>query len=145
MRRKIRPFFTIVTLFALVLPLLSFWMIRQNSNKPSDSFLIHNVAISTDVDRHRRLTGTVSRFPYGARQVCLRFDYSRVTAGSYITLEWKWSGKLVQSHSYRLDESSGSRAYALLLESGQPLQRGAYSVGIRYRTERIPEFHFEIY
>ena len=145
MLQRIKPFLMIVTLFAIVLPLLSFWVIQQNSVKPSETFLIHNVMINTEFDSHRRLTGTVSRFPYGARQVCLHFDYSRVTVGSSVVLEWRWGEKLVQTDTYRLTEPSGSKIYCLLLENGQPLYRGSYSVGMIYRSERIPEFHFEIY
>ncbi len=145
MSKKIKPFLFIVIIFAIALPLLSFWVIRYNSARPSDTFLIHNVALTTELDKHRRITGTISRFSYGARQVCLRFDYSRVTAGSTLQVEWRCGEKLVKVNSYELSESSGSKIYCLLLENGQPIPRGIYSIGLIYRSERIPDFRFEIY
>ena len=75
-RRK--PFLFLLIVFTFVLTLLSFWVVRQNSVRPDESFMISNVTINVDLHDRRFLTGTVSRFPYGSRQVCLYFDYSRV-------------------------------------------------------------------
>ena len=144
-RKKKKPFVLLVTLFATVLLLLSFWIIRQNSNKPSESLLIHDVVISTEVDDTRRLTGVVSRFPYGSRQICMRFNYSKATEGADIRILWFAGDKLVQSGSYDLSAPSGTKIYCLTLESGHPLPRGSYSVGILHKAERISDFRFEIY
>ena len=136
---------SLVIFFAIVLLLLSFWVIRQNSNKPSESLLIHDVVISTEVDDTTRLTGVVSRFPYGSRQICLRFNYSKAMEGAEIGILWFGGDKLVHSDSYTLAASSGSRIYCLTQENGQPLPKGSYSVGILNKKERISDFRFEIY
>ena len=92
-RRK--PFLFLLVAFTFVLTLLSFWVVRQNSVRPSDSFMISNVTINVDLQERRFLTGTVSRFPYGSRQVCLYFDYARVEEGSEIQVVWRWGEKVV--------------------------------------------------
>ena len=145
MSGKRKPFLLIVILFAAILAFLSFWVIRRNSNKPGELLMIHNVVISTELDDRLRLTGVVSRFPYGARQVCLRFDYSRATEGSDIRILWFMGEKLVQSDTYALSVSSGSKIYCLVRENGQPLPRGPYSISIQYNAERLSDFRFEIY
>ncbi|MCL2010006.1 MAG: hypothetical protein FWG71_05600 [Synergistaceae bacterium] len=145
MADKKKPFVLLVVLFATVLLLLSFWVIRQNSSKPGESLLIHDVVISTEVDDTRRLTGVVSRFPYGSRQICMRFNYSKAPEGAEIRILWFMGDKLVQSDSYVLPASYGSRIYCLTLENGQPLPKGSYSVGILSNAERISDFRFEIY
>ncbi len=142
---KRKPFSFLLIFFAFVLTLLSFWVVRQNSVRPSESFMISNVTINVDLQDRRFLTGTVSRFPYGSRQVCLYFDYARVEEGSEIQVVWRWGDKTVQSETYPLPAPSGSRMYCLLLESGVPLPKGNYTVGLVYRSERMPEFRFEIY
>lgn len=145
MSGKRKPFLLVVILFAAILAFLSFWVIRRNSNKPGELLMIHNVVISTELDDRLRLTGVVSRFPYGARQVCLRFDYSRATEGSDIRILWFMGEKLVQSDTYVLSASSGSKIYCLVRENGQPLPRGPYFISIQHNTERLSDFRFEIY
>ena len=142
-RRK--PFLFLLVAFTFVLTLLSFWVVRQNSVRPSDSFMISNVTINVDLQERRFLTGTVSRFPYGSRQVCLYFDYVRVEEGSEVQVVWRWGGKVVQAETYPIPSPSGSRMYCLLQESGVPLPRGNYTVGIVYRSKAMPVFRFEIY
>ena len=107
--------------------------------------MIQNVVISTELDNKLRLTGAVSRFPHGSRQVCLRFDYARATEGSEIRVLWSSGEKLVQSDTYTLSTSSSSKIYCLVRENGQPLPKGHYSVGILYNAEHISDFRFEIY
>ncbi|MDR1378211.1 MAG: hypothetical protein LBJ36_04090 [Synergistaceae bacterium] len=131
--------------FATVLLLLSFWVIRRNSTKPTDSLMIHNVIITTELENRLRLTGTLSRFPYGSRQVFLHFDYSRAAKGSEFRILWFIGDQLVQADTYALDVSSGSKIYCLLRENGQILPRGFYSISILNNSERLSDFRFEIY
>ena len=145
MIKKKKPFVLLVIFFATVLLLLSFWVIRQNSNKPSESLLIHDVVISTEVDDTKRLTGAVSRFPYGSRQICMRFNYSKAAEGAEIRILWFAGDKLVHSDAYTLSASYGTRIYCLIRENGQPLPKGSYSVGILNNSKRISDFRFEIY
>jgi hypothetical protein len=145
MSMKKKPFVSLAILLATVLLLLSFWVIRQNSKKPGESLLIHDVVISTEVDDTKRITGAVSRFPFGSRQICMRFDYSKATEGAEIRILWFMGDKLVHSDSYTLSAPSGSKIYSLALEDGQPLPRGSYSVGTLNKGERISDFRFEIY
>ncbi|MDR1622536.1 MAG: hypothetical protein LBS00_09195 [Synergistaceae bacterium] len=145
MSKRRKSFLLIVILFATVLLLLSFWVIRQNSNKPSEVLMIHNVVVSTELDDKLRLTGTVSRFPHGSRQVFLRFDYSKAIDDSKVKILWFLGEKLVQADTYKLFASSGSKVYCLVRENGQPLPRGPYSLGILSNSERLFDFRFEIY
>ena len=140
-----RPFLFLLVVFAFLLTLLSFWVVRQSVVRPSESFMVSNVTVNADAHDRRFLTGSVSRFPYGSRQVCLYFDYARVEEDSEIRVVWQWGDKIVQSETYPIPAPSGSRMYCLLQESGGPLPRGNYTVGIVYRSEAIPKFHFEIY
>lgn len=143
--RKRKPFFLLVILFAAVLLFLSFWIIRQNGIRFGESLKIYNVTFSTEVDDRLRLTGVVSRFPYGAMQVCLRFDYSKAAPDADIRLLWSFGNKLVQADSYVLSESFGSKIYGLVLENGKPLPRGLYSLSIIYDNKNLSDFRFEIY
>ena len=145
MHKRKKSFVSLVVFFAVVLLLLSFWVISRNSSKPSESLLIHDVVLSTEVDDTKRLTGAVSRFPYGSRQICIRFNYSKAQEGADIRVMWFMGDKLVQADSYALSTSSGTKIYCLTLENGQPLPRGSYSVGILNKSERISDFRFEIY
>jgi len=145
MLKRKKPFVFLAIFFAIALLLLSFWIIHQNSNKPSESLLIHDVVISTEVDDAKRLTGVVSRFPYGSRQVCMRFKYSKAAEDAEIRILWFMGDKLVQSDSYTLSSASGSKIYCLIQESGHPLPKGSYSVVILREAERISDFKFEIY
>ncbi|MDR2176373.1 MAG: hypothetical protein LBO82_10630 [Synergistaceae bacterium] len=144
-RTKRTPFLLLVVLFATVLLFLSFWIIRQNSSKPGGSLEIYHVTISTETDDRRRLTGVVSRFPYGARQVCLYFDYGKITRDSKVEILWSIGDKIVQSGSYVLSPPSGSRIYGLVLEDGRPLPKGPYSVRLIFGKDFFSDFRFEIY
>jgi hypothetical protein len=145
MSEKRKPFLWIVTLFAAILLLLSFWVIGQKSLKPSESLMIYNVVISPEVNDRLRLTGAVSRFPHGSRQMCLRFDYNKAMEEGVARILWFREDKLVQSDKYELPEMSGSKVYCLLKEDGQPLPKGAYSIVILNGEERLSDFRFEIY
>jgi hypothetical protein len=145
MSKKRKSFLLIVIFFATVLLLLSFWVIRQNSSKSSESLMIHNVVVSTELDDKLRLTGTVSRFPYGFRQIFLRFDYNKTTDGNEVRILWFMGEKLVQADTYQLLASSGSKVYCLVQENGQSLPRGSYSLYILNNSERLFDFRFEIY
>jgi hypothetical protein len=140
-----KPFLLLVIFFATVLLFLSFWIIRQNSSKPGEPLEIYHVTISTEIDDRRRLTGVVSRFPYGARQICLYFDYGKITKDSEIEILWFMGDKVVQSDGYVLPAPSGFRIYGLVLEDGQPLPKGLYSVRIVFREASLSDFKFEIY
>jgi hypothetical protein len=147
-RTKRTLFLLLVVFFATILLFLSFWIIRQNSNKRGESLEIVNVTISTELDDRLRLTGAVSRFPYGARQVCLYFDYGKngkIAKNSEIEILWSLGDRVVQSGAYTLSAPSGSKIYGLVLEDGYPLPKGSYSVCIVYGTERLSDFKFEIY
>jgi hypothetical protein len=97
------------------------------------------------VDDKLRLTGAVSRFPYGSRQVYLRFDYSKAVDDGGIKILWFMEDKLVQSDIFALPGSSGSKIYCLLRENGQLLPRDFYLIAMLNGTERLSDFRFEIY
>ena len=138
-------FLLLLTASALALLFLSFWAVRQNSLKPGQGFMISNVSVSVDFEDHHFLAGTASSFAYGARQVCVRFDYSRLEANSPVEVFWDWDGKRVQAETYDLPAPSGTRMYCLLKEDGSPLPRGIYTVTIQCLDEVMPQFHFEIH
>ena len=107
--------------------------------------LISNVSVSIDFEDHQFLAGTVFRFPYGAEQVCLRFDYSRLESDVPVEILWDWEEKRVQIGDYTLSAPSGTRTYALRRKDGSPLPQGSYAVTIQCGPEIRPRFHFEIY
>jgi hypothetical protein len=102
------------------------------------------VTISTELDDRLRLTGAISRFPYGSRQVFLRFDYA-LAHDTEARVHWYTGDKLVLAEGYALSAPSGSKIYCLVLENGQPLPKGLYSIELLHATERLPSFKFEIY
>ena len=107
--------------------------------------LISNVSVSTDFEDHQFLAGTAFRFARGTKQVCLRFDYSRLERDLPIEIFWDWEEKRVQIGNHVLSAPSGTRVYALKKEDGSPLPEGAYAVTIRCGPDVSPKFHFTIY
>lgn len=146
---KNRSFFLVLLVsFTLGLIALSFWVIERNSVKPKQSFMMSNVSISIDFEDHQFLAGTISRFAYGTRQVCMRFDYSRLEDDMEIQVIWDHGDKRVQAENYILTAPSGTRTYCILKEDGSLLPRGTYSVMIQPANNSagaMPKFHFEIY
>ncbi len=142
---KEKSFLVLLVPFTVGLIALSFWVISKNSVKPQQSFMMSNVSISIDFEDHQFLAGTISRFEYGTRQVCMRFDYSRLEADGDIQVIWDYGEKRVQAETYTLTAPSGTRTYCLLKEDGSPLPKGRYSVMIQYGSVAMPKFHFEIY
>lgn len=138
-------FLLLLVAFALGLTLLSFWVVRMNRARPEQGFMMSNVSVSVEFKDRQFLTGTTSRFAYGARQVYFRFDYSRLERDTQIDVLWAWGEKRVQAETYDLPAPSGTRVYCLLKENGSPLPRGPYAVTVRCGTELMPTFHFEIY
>lgn len=120
-------------------------MVERNSVTPGRALLISNVSLSTDFEDHQFLAGTVFRFEYGAAQVCLKFDYSRLEADAPVEIIWNLGEKRAQIGYHVLSAPSGTRMYALRKEDGSPLQQGSYSVTIQCGQDIRPRFHFEIY
>ena len=120
-------------------------MVERSSVRPSGALLISNVSLSTDFEDHQFLAGTVFRFEYGATQICLKFDYSRLETDAPIEIIWDLDGKRAQIGYHVLSAPSGTRMYALRKDDGSPLPPGSYSVTIRCGPDIKPRFHFEIY
>lgn len=131
--------------FALALAFLTFLAVERSTVKPRQELMISNVSVSVDFDDHQFLAGTAFRFPQGAKQVCVRFDYSRLEEDATLDVLWDWEGKRVQAGSYALTAPSGTRMYSLLKEDGSPLPLGSYAVTLRCGEDMAPQFHFEIY
>ena len=107
--------------------------------------MIHNVIISSELNDRFRLTGAHSRFPYGTRQICLRFDYSKAAKNGDIEILWFRGEQLVQSGSHALSGVSGSKIFSLTRKDNQVLPRGLYSIAMLNDAERLSNFRFEIY
>jgi hypothetical protein len=138
-------FLLLIVVFTVTLLFLSFWAIRRSGQKSDESLRIYNVTLSTEVYDRSRLTGIISRFPYGARQICLAFDYDGAAEESGIKVLWMIEDKLIHADSYVFSASSGSKVYGLVLEDGEPLPRGFYALRILAGTRRLSDFRFEIY
>ncbi|MBR1417463.1 MAG: hypothetical protein IJ576_00695 [Synergistaceae bacterium] len=138
-----------VLLFLFTLALLgsAFWVVGMISVNPRQTFMMSNVSISLDFEDHQFLAVTISRFEYGTRQVCMRFDYSRLEEDLPVRVIWDHNSKRVQAESYTLEAPHGTKIYCLLKEDGSPLPRGSFSVSVQPNSEReaMPKFHFEIY
>ncbi|MDR2527616.1 MAG: hypothetical protein LBD04_01175 [Synergistaceae bacterium] len=142
---KIKKTFLLIALFfATALLLLSFWVIQQKSGGSSDSLTIGNVLISAALDDKPSLVESVLSFPYGVRQVYLRFDYAKATEDGEVKILWLMGEKLVQSDIYSLPGTKGTKVYSLVRENGQPLPKGAYAVEALNGSERLLESKFEI-
>ncbi len=142
---KQKFFLLLLGFFIAALALLAFWLVGRSSVKPGEDLLLSNVSISTDFEDHQFLAGTVFRFAHGTKQICLRFDYSRLTKDLPIEIFWDWEEKRVQIGHHILSAPSGTRVYALKKEKDSPLPPGSYAVTIRCGPDISPRFHFEIY
>ena len=142
-----RYYFFVVTLictFALLI--ISVLLVYHYINRPSDTIIIHNVVLSDEIENKSRLTGTISRFSYGTRQIFVFFDFEKAQVGTIITVCWYYGDREIRSDVYRLDETSGYRVYCLLKEDGSLLPRGAYSLKIMQDNKAvIPEYVFNIF
>ena len=139
-----KTFLLIVIFFATLLLLLAFWAIRRNSGSFSDSLVVHNVVVSTELDDKPNFREVASRFSYGARQVYLRFDYSKIEEEGEVIILWHMGEKLVQSDIYSLPGPSGTKVYSLVRENGQPLPRGSYAVTMLNGPKPLLNSTFEI-
>ena len=128
MSRNGRFFLLLMSCVIILLLFFSFWAVR--SNKAAGSFEIHNVLMCDEVDDRMQPLGAGSVFSYGARQLCLWFDYSRSSGGDGVRVKWYYRGRPIHSEVLRLTPGDGAKAYCLLLEDGSPLPKGSYSVRI---------------
>ena len=128
MSRNGRFFLLLMSCVIILLLFFSFWAVR--SNKAAGSFEIHNVLMCDEVDDRMQPLGAGSVFSYGARQLCLWFDYSRASGGDGVRVKWYYRGRPIHSEVLRLTPGDGAKAYCLLLEDGSPLPKGSYSVRI---------------
>ncbi len=120
----------------------SFWTVR--SNKAAGSFEVHNVVLREEVEANGSFHGGNSRFVYGIRQICLRFDFARATGGDSVQVQWFFRGHPIHSESIRLPSGDGSKTLCLLQEEGFPLPSGPYSVGISVYDKVLSDMAFEI-
>lgn len=124
------------------LVIFSFWAVR--SNKAAGSFEINRVLLCDEVDEqmHPLTTGTV--FGYGARQLCLWFDYSRSPGSDGVQVRWYFRNRAIHSEFIRLSAGDGARTFCLLLEDGSPLPKGSYSVQISLYDRIFSDVFFAI-
>lgn len=141
--RKVFLLISIVTVIALFSVSVAF--VRYQMYKPNETMIISNVVLSDEVEKSSRLTGTLSVFPYGTRQVFLFFDFEKADEGSGITICWFYGEKQVRIDNYELDAASGYRSYCLLKDDGAILPRGVYSVRILQGDKQLlPDYAFNI-
>ena len=135
---------TIICTFALLI--ISVLLVYHYINRPSDTIIIHNVVLSDEIENKSRLTGTISRFSYGTRQIFVFFDFEKAQPGTNITVRWYYGEREIRNDVYSLDETSGYRVFCLLKEDGSLLPRGAYSLKIMQDNKAvIPEYVFNIF
>lgn len=139
-------FFLVALACALTLLFVSIILVYHYVNKPSDTIIIHNIVLSDEIENRSRLTGTVSRFSYGTRQMFLFFNFEKAQIGTDIEVSWYYGGKEILTETYTLEEPSGSRIYCLLKEDGSSLPKGNYSLKITQGDKTvIPEYVFSIF
>jgi len=139
-------FFTVALICTFALTVVSVLLVYYYINKPSDTIIIRNIVISDEISNQSRLTGTISRFSYGTRQIFVFFDFEKAQIDTSIEVCWSYVGKEVRTDTYKLEESSGSKVYSLLKEDGSVLPRGAYSMKIMQDEKPvIPEYLFNIF
>ena len=139
-------FFAVAIFCAFALLFTSILLVYHYIKKPSDTIIIRNIVLSDEIDNQSRLTGTVSRFLYGTRQIFVFFDFEKAQIGTNIVVRWYYGGKEIRNDIYRLEEPSGYRVYCLLKEDGSILPRGTYSIKIMQDDKTvIPEYVFNIF
>lgn len=146
MSYKRYTFFAVASICAFALLVISVLLVYHYINKPSDTIIIRNIVISDEIEKQSRLTGTISRFSYGTRQIFVFFDFEKAQAGTNIDLCWYYGGKEVDTKTDTLEEPSGSRVYQFLKKDGSILPRGAYSLRVMQDNKAvIPEYIFNIF
>jgi len=135
---------TVACAFALLF--IAILLVYHYVNKPSDTIIIRNIVLSDEIENQSRLTGTVSRFSYGTRQIFVFFDFEKANVGTDIAVRWYYGGKEIRTDIYKLEEPSGYRVYCLLKEDGSLLPKGAYSFKMTQDDKAIiPEYMFNIF
>jgi hypothetical protein len=143
-RRYIFFAVTLICVFALLF--ISVLLVYHYIKKPSDTIIIRNVVLSDEMENQSRLTGTISRFSYGTRQIFVFFDFEKAQIGTNIAVCWYYGGKEVRVDVHKLEEPSGYRVYCLLKEDGSLLPRGAYYLRIMQGDKAvIPDYVFNIF
>ena len=138
-------FFSVTLTCTLALLFVSILLVYHYIKKPSDTIIVRNIVLSDEIENQSRLTGTVSRFSYGTRQIFVFFDFEKAQIGTNVTVSWRYGGKEVRTDTYIFEEPSGYRVYCLLKEDGSLLPRGAYSLKIMQDDKTvIPEYVFNI-
>ena len=139
-------FFSVTLICVLALLLVSILLVYHYIKKPGDTVIIRNIVLSNEIENQSRLTGTVSRFPYGTRQIFVFFDFEKAQIGTNLAVSWYYREKEVRTDFYVLEETSGYRVYCLLKEDGSLLPKGAYSLKIMQDNKAvIPEYVFNIF
>jgi len=139
-------FFAVTLICTLALLFISILLVYHYIRKPSETVIIRNIVLSDEIENRTRLTGTVSRFSYGTRQIFLFFDFEKSQTETNIAVTWYYGGREVLTETYTLEGPSGSRIYGLLKEDGSLLPRGIYSLVITQDGDAlIPEYVFNIF
>jgi hypothetical protein len=139
-------FFAVTVTCAFALLFIAILLVYHYIKKPSDTIIIRNIVLSDEIENQTRLTGTVSRFSYGTRQIFVFFDFEKAQTGTNIAVYWYYGGKEVRNDIYELEEPSGYRVYCLLKDDGSILPKGVYSLKITQNDKAIiPEYVFNIY
>ena len=139
-------FFAVTIICAFALLVISVTLVYHYIKKPSDTIIIHNIVISDEIDKQSRLTGTISRFSYGTRQIFVFFDFEKAQIGTNIYVYWYYGGREVHSDPYTLNEPSGSIASMFLKDDGSMLPRGVYTIKVMQDDRAvIPEYVFNIF
>ena len=139
-------FFAITLICALAILFISILLVHHYIKKPSDTIIIRNIVLSDEIENRSRLTGTISRFSYGTRQMFVFFDFEKSHIGTNIAVNWYYGGKEILTETYKLEEPSGHKVYCLLKEDGSLLPKGNYSLKIMQDDKTaIPEYVFNIF
>lgn len=134
----------LLLMFCVIILLLCFSFLAVRSNKAAGSFEIHSVLLCDEVDDRMQPLGAGTMFAYGARQLCLWFDYFCAAGGDSVRVRWYYRGRPIHSEVLRLAPGNGAKAYYLLQEDGSPLPKGSYSVRISLYDRIFSDVSFEI-
>lgn len=110
----------------------------------SDALHIDDSAVCMDLDEGRQPLRKNANIPFGTRQVCLWFKYSKGYEGCHIKVAWYFNGNLMWLEQQRLMVKNGVKAFYLLREDGTPLPNGKYKILISTPTKVLSEIPFAI-
>ncbi len=122
--------FLLLLLVVLCIPVgvLLFW--HRGLGDLGGPVTYSRAAVCMDLDEMLEPVDPGSSFPWGVRQICLRFEFETPRPGATARIKWLYREQPVFLEAIQISENAGVKAFYLLREDGTPLPVGSYRVVI---------------